>query len=525
MRIIGDNSDGFRNEINIEKCLDFKLFEELNPNLQHFMMDVFKGYSLKGKRIHAIRCRVNVKPDFYLHVDDIPKEVYVSVKKGSGNSVHQENLESFVRFLMTLGATEDVISSLKLFHYGDETTDNTGENRRSASQFVSEFPDVIIAPNDFFSQQRVMDAVIERAVFSGAIAGAPRAEYVYHGTAYSGVWASRDEIYDYIHEMLIGENRRGINVGPLTYQVWNRNLNRRLEAERKREQMQFKWTNMCDILKEITSLRKANKQRGTYEGNLDEISSVVFFNRDPQNSIFHHYISSIDADPNEILLVRVTTKQFSKLSNKKVMTRADAYAIKVIDERLYVVLEENEFYLDEDILSLYAGYYQFIAHSGISIKMSDSSSYNLIKLTPNSFNKLFDSFELGAGASLFCQDEEELPKNLALLEGWNTNIEQMQRCFDIFNVTERNLTCSMNLCKQIKQYAIGLIENKIDTTKRLQQIIFNGMYIYEEPYVAYFFMQGNVIRVLNYVKYSITTGSGRSNGDYTIVLKPKIDRG
>ena len=48
MRIVGDNSDGFRNEINIEKCLDFKLFEELNPNLQHFLMDVFKGYSLKG---------------------------------------------------------------------------------------------------------------------------------------------------------------------------------------------------------------------------------------------------------------------------------------------------------------------------------------------------------------------------------------------------------------------------------------------------------------------------------------------
>lgn len=521
MRIVGDNSDGFRNEINIERCLDFKLFEELNPNLQHFMMDVFKGYSLKGKRIHAIRSRVNVKPDFYLHVDDIPKEVYVSVKKGSGNSVHQESLTSFVDFLKTIGATNEVIDSLKLFHYGDGTTNNTGRIRLSATQFVKSNPDVIMAPNDFFSQQQVMDAIIERAVFSGAMKGAPRAEYIYHGTAYSGVWASRDEIYDYIHQTLLLESRKGISVGPLTYQVWNRNLACSKNAEHKREQMQFKWANLCNMLTQITSMRKATKQRGTYEGNLDEISSVVFFNRDPHNTIFKSYISSISTNPDEILLVRVTTKQFSKLSNQKVMTRADAYAIKVTDERLYNVLEENEFYLDEDILALYVGYYHFIACSGISIKMSDSSSYNLIKLTPNSFNTLFGSYELGAGASLFCQNEDELLKNIALLNGWNTDLNKMQQYFDIFNITEKSITSSTNLCKQVKQYAMSVIANKIDSTTRLQQIIFNGMYIYEDPYIAYFFMQSNVIKVLKYIPYNITTGSGRSHGDYTIVLKPK----
>lgn len=524
MRIVGDNSDGFRNEKNIERCLDFKLFEELNPNLQHFMLDVFKGYSLKGKRIHAIRSKINVKPDFYLHVDDIPKEVYVSVKKGDGNSVHQERLSEFVKFIKSIGATDETISSLKMFHYGDGTTDNTGEVRLSASQFAKNNPEALLAANDFFAQEKVMDAVIERAVFRGAISDAPRAEYVYHGTAYSGVWASRDEIYEYIHKTLLQENKRGISVGPLSYQVWNRNLGCNQDNEWKREQMQFKWGSMCDMLTAITALRKANKQRGTMEGNLDEISSVVFFNRDPHNTVFQSYISSIDNDPNEILLVRVTTKQFSKLSNQKVMTRSDAYAIKVTDDRLYNVLEENEFYLDEDILAPYVGYYHFISRSGISIKISDSSSYNLIKLTPNSFSKLFDSYELGAGASLFCQNEEELPKNLALLSGWNTNIDKLQQYFDIFNITERTITGSTNLCKQIKQYAVGIITSKIDSTTRLQQIIFNGMYIYEEPYVAYFFMQSNVIKVLKYVPYSVTTGSGRSNGDYTIVLKPKMSK-
>ena len=79
----------------------------------------------------------------------------------------------------------------------------------------------------------------------------------------------------------------------------------------------------------------------------------------------------------------------------------------------------------------------------------------------------------------------------------------------------------MELCKQIKMYSVSVITEKIDSTPKLQQIIFNGMYIYEEPYVAYFFMQNNKIEVLKYIPYSVTTGSGRSHGNYTIVLKPK----
>ena len=143
MRIIGDNSDGFRNEIDIEKCLDFKIFDNINPNLQHFLQDVFKGYSLKGKRIHAIRSRVNVKPDFYLQVDGIAKGAYISVKKGGGNSVHQESLASFLTFVESLGATEDIINDIKRFHYGDGPIDNTGKVRYKAREFAKDNPEMI----------------------------------------------------------------------------------------------------------------------------------------------------------------------------------------------------------------------------------------------------------------------------------------------------------------------------------------------------------------------------------------------
>lgn len=520
MRVRGDNSDGFRNEINIEKCLDFKLFDELNPNLKHFISDIFKGYSLKGKRIHAIRCRVNVKPDFYLHIDDIPKEVYVSIKKGNGNSVHQQSFESFLEYMKELNAPKQIINDLKMYHFGDDTLDGTGKTRYKAEAYAKNNPEIVERLNDFFSQKRVMEGIIEKALFKGNYPDAPVAQYIYHGSAFSGVWASKEEIYEYIFGTVF-DMANSVHVGPLTYQTWNRNLSFSPSAEKKRMQMQFKWGSMKDMLTQITSLRKATKQRGTDEGNLDEISSVIFFNRDPENAIFKSYISSIKKSTDKVLLVRVTTKQYSKLSNQKVMTRADAYAIEILDERLFDVLEENEFYLDENILAEYKSYYKFVACSGISIKIHDSTGYQLIKLTPNSFNQLFGSYELGAGASLFCQNPEELCKNSALIKGWNSDLEKMQEYFSIFNISEKTITSSLELCKQVKLYSVENITKKIDNTPKIQQIIFNGMYIYEEPYVAYFFMQNNVIQVLKYIPYSVTTGSGRSHGDYTIVLKPK----
>jgi hypothetical protein len=54
----------------------------------------------------------------------------------------------------------------------------------------------------------------------------------------------------------------------------------------------------------------------------------------------------------------------------------------------------------------------------------------------------------------------------------------------------------------------------------LQREIFNGEGLYKEPYSAYFFMQDYEIKKLGIIPYSITTGSGRSKGKYSLVLKP-----
>ena len=209
------------------------------------------------------------------------------------------------------------------------------------------------------------------------------------------------------------------------------------------------------------------------------------------------------------------------MSNQVVKTRADAYAIEIIDPRIYDLLEENGFYLDEDILNGYDEYYRCVEKSGISIKRDNSENYTLIKLTPNSFNELFGTYVLGYGASIFCKNSSELHFNIPLLEGWHVTIEDLQDYFDTELINEQSLVSSLEICKDIKDKCIERIKTTIDGSPRLQSIIFNGKDIYDEPYSAFFFMQNNLIRTLGYIPYSVTTGSGRSHGQYSIVLKPR----
>lgn len=520
MRILGDNSHGFQNEIDIEKSLNEKTYDKLNANLKRFLEDVFHGYNLKGKRIHAIRSEQRVKPDFYLHIDGIPKEVYVSVKKGSGNSVHQEKLSTFIDFLNQQNTPKEIIEFVKLYHYSDGTTDNTGNTRLRAREFSKLRPDVVDRLNEYFNTEIMIKKLMYRFVFTGNIQDAPTTDYLYHGTIHNGVWASREEIFKYLKEKC-KISSSSFNIGPLTFQAWNKNLEWKPEAEYKRQEIQLKWGSMHDDLIKITCFRDFYKQNGTYEGEYDERSNVIFFNRNPNDISFKAYLSEINSSPEETLLVRVTTFQFSKLSNQKVKTRADAYAIRILNKDLLNILEENNFYLDETILENYTEYYTFIQKSGISIKLHNSDEYTLIKFTPNSFNFVFNSYALGATASLYCNNKEELPKNKSLINGWFTNYKEIKELNKDENFSEQDLYSSINICSKIKKNAIKIIYNKIENSESIQKLIFNGIGVYDEPYTAYFFMKANQITRLAYIAYNITTGSGRSKGKYTLILKPK----
>lgn len=521
MRKFGDNSDGNRNEKEIAKALNFKVYEQLNSNLKSFINDVFRGCDVKGKIIHAIQCGRNVKPDFYLKIDGIDKDVYVSVKKGCGNSIHQEAFCHFVDFLVENNFDSDSITALKYYHFSDGTDNNTGKNRIGAKEFSKQNPEIMEKLCCAFSDKRILRKLYDRFLFVGNKENAPSIDYIYHGTIHNGVWASKSELLEYFN--LVEQNNQYFYIGPFTYQTWNKNLQFNPKTEPRRLEMQIKWDSMERALTEIIAKREQYRQNGTFEGDFSEKAFVIYFNKYPQNTIFKHYLSKIKkTDENNVFLVRVSQRHYSKLSEKKVMTKADAYAIEITDNRLFEILEKNDFYLDEDILSGYEDYYEIIEESGISIKLDNTTTYQIVKLWPDSFYKLFGNYELGAGASLYCQEESELVKNISVIKGWKTNIDSLQQYFDIFAISEEKIVSSSDLCRLIKTYSNAKIQSLIDNDITLQQKIFNGIDLYDEPYTARYLLQNKKIKELSYIPFFVTTGSGRSRGVYTIILKPKI---
>lgn len=255
--------------------------------------------------------------------------------------------------------------------------------------------------------------------------------------------------------------------------------------------------------------------RGTSEGTAEEIDFVKQFNRNKLN--FKNYLSNFEYSIDKLWLTRVTTQQFSELSQQKVYTRADCYLV-YIDIDITNLLQENDYYISED--DLHNTNHTKIQNSGISIKMHDSKSFQILKLTPNSFNSLLGCYELGAGASLFCLKDIELPKNIDLLNGWKTTTQNMVRYFADIGLSE-DFHLQKDVCKKIKNFSCSEIERLILSNQDIKQKVFNGIGLYEEPYTAWYFSKIDTIESLEYIPFSVTTGSGRSKGDYTIVLKPK----
>lgn len=268
--------------------------------------------------------------------------------------------------------------------------------------------------------------------------------------------------------------------------------------------------------------------RGTYCGNIAEINFVKKFNSNKNARDYKYYLNNCNIkNLHNIYMTRVTTKHFSKLSNQNVMTRADTYLIHTTDEKIKEILLENDFYLDENLLEKHGITYHIIDFSGISVKMSDSNNYQILKLTPDSFKALFGEYDLGAGASIYCLRKEELKKNVMVFKGWKTTKENIIKkyCNDIPQLVNLNddidEIAQLKIYKVLKNFSNKKITEIINQSKYIQEVIFNGYHIYEEPYSASYFYKGEKIEKLNYIPFTVTTGSGRSKGNFTIVLKPK----
>ncbi len=257
------------------------------------------------------------------------------------------------------------------------------------------------------------------------------------------------------------------------------------------------------------------RNKGTLEGNLEEIKFVKLLNMKKDLLLW----KILNLNPKNHHAIHVTSNHFGKLSQQKVMPKADAFIAKgKVSED---IIKNKDYYLIEsDLKDLNL---ESVDFSGISIKRPDSRNYQILKLTPDSFKKLFGSYELGAGASLYSNKKSDFNKNYDVIMGWKTNKEDF---IDFFKKKDNlDILKDDNFCfedaKIIKKYSTKQISSIIKNDKKISKFVFQGIGNFDEPFTTYFLYENGELLDSCYIPFSVTTGSGRSRGDYTIVLKPK----
>lgn len=261
--------------------------------------------------------------------------------------------------------------------------------------------------------------------------------------------------------------------------------------------------------------------KGTIEGTKAEIDFVKYMNKNKNSQLWNLIKKDFRiSDLSNYYYIRVTKHVISHLNNKKVFPKSDAYIIKTTIPNDFLI--EHDYFLDEENYNVNEK--QILIGSGTSIKRPDSSKFQIIKMVPDSFYKLFNNYYLGAAASLYC-NAKELNKNDCVINGWKTSWQELEdnlpNDLNIKSYTILDEENKVLLCSNIKKYANDKIKHIILNDSKLTDIVFKGKYIYDEPYCAKYLFINNNLEYNKPFDFCVTTGSGRSKGIFTIVLKPK----
>lgn len=248
---MGDNTSGFENEDELIEYLNNKKIKELNNNMREFIFFIF-GNIDEESIIQAESGKSGQKPDMIITINNVIKRI--SIKKGTGNSVHQEKVEIFAEFLTSINIPSEIIDKLLKYHWGDGTNNGTGSERISSTEYKKKFQNDIDIINEEFNKEKNIKEFINRFIMQGKSEEYDVVDALYYGNVKEGHWASKDEIIEYVVNNIFSLD--SIHFGPLTYQIWNRCLNFNPKTENRRKVMQVKWGSLLNDLLIIERNRK-----------------------------------------------------------------------------------------------------------------------------------------------------------------------------------------------------------------------------------------------------------------------------
>lgn len=200
--------NGLNNESEIVNHLNRKYFSKINNNMRRFLIFLNSNREINDDTvIYAKRMSRNVKTDIIIIISGT--NYNISVKKGTGNSVHQETIDQFVDFINEHTSTPELIEDFRHFINSFDSNKAYFKKYPQKRKRIQRFFDLNSRP------------LLMRFLKTGKFTD-NHADYLYHGTVEKGKFETIENI---INAMIL-KTKRGnasLYVGHLTFQKWNTN--------------------------------------------------------------------------------------------------------------------------------------------------------------------------------------------------------------------------------------------------------------------------------------------------------------
>ena len=242
------SKEGFDNEKRIVNNLNNQRFTDLNNNLKEFVRDLFP--EINNEEIICASCDGGQnKSDLLIWTNtNLKDKKRISVKRGSGNSVHQEPIEGFIKYLdNNYSVNIQIKNDLRFFIWGDYTFNGLGkkEDRMSSIEISNKFPDLINRISLFMDKNKIK--LIERFVIKGPKSKSSP-DFIYYGDEKKGYWGKSKQVLKMLSKKT---SNSAVPIGGLTFQAWNRAIKEGSSSEHKRGVIQLKWPSIKEDLKRI----------------------------------------------------------------------------------------------------------------------------------------------------------------------------------------------------------------------------------------------------------------------------------
>lgn len=243
------NNKGIANEIAFTQKLDLRYVYELESSFKELLYGLFDNLK-ENDYIECWKSKYIEKADIKIRINGNIKGI--SIKMGEANSVHQEHIIDFAKYLTTIGVENDIIEELKSYIYGTIKGEVMSAQDYCKIKY-KEIASIKKALTDFY----VKNNLIMHFLFKGS--NIYEADAIIHGTPEKFLWATKSEILKYQLKYPI-DNSINIKVGSLNIQSKNRNLKNKDRYITASECIQVKWHSIERDLYRITKDRQKRQK-------------------------------------------------------------------------------------------------------------------------------------------------------------------------------------------------------------------------------------------------------------------------